>query len=44
MASFGYTLRKSWRKKRDDIRQARYTRQHDEKVAQKPYLSSCLLF
>ncbi len=29
MASFGYTLRKHWRKKRDDIRQARYTREHD---------------
>ena len=29
MASFGYTLRKAWRKKRDDIRQARYTREHD---------------
>ena len=29
MASFGYALRKRWRKKRDDIRQARYTREHD---------------
>ncbi len=29
MASFGYTLRKAWRKKRDDIRQAKYTHEHD---------------
>ncbi len=29
MASFGYTLRKAWRKKKDDLRQAKYTREHD---------------
>lgn len=29
MASFGYTFRKAWRKKRDDLRQAKYTREHD---------------
>ena len=29
MASFGYTLRKAWRKKRDDIRQSKYTHEHD---------------
>ena len=29
MASFGYTLRKMWNKKRDNIRQERYSRQHD---------------
>ena len=29
MGSFGYALRKKWNKKRDDIRQERYTRQHD---------------
>ena len=29
MASFGYTLRKMWNKKRDDLRQERYAREHD---------------
>ena len=29
MASFGYMLRKKWRKKKEDLRQARYTREHD---------------
>lgn len=29
MASFGYTLRKRWNKKRDQIRQERFTRGHD---------------
>ncbi len=27
--SFGYALRKRWRKKQDDLRLAKYTRQHD---------------
>lgn len=29
MASFGYFLRKKWNKKRDDLRQEKYTREHD---------------
>ena len=29
MASFGYTLRKMWNKKRDGLRQEKYTREHD---------------
>ena len=29
MASLGYMIRRAWRKKRDDMRQERYTREHD---------------
>ncbi len=29
MASFGYTLRKAWRKKKDDLRQQKYSHEHD---------------
>ena len=29
MASFGYTLRKRWNKKRDSLRQDRFARGHD---------------
>ena len=44
MASFGYTLRKHWRKKKDDLRQAKYTRQHDVLFRRKGLTKSLFVF
>ena len=44
MASFGYTLRKAWRKKQDDLRQAKYTREHDVLFRRKGATKALFIF
>ena len=44
MASFGYTLRKAWRKKQDDLRQAKYTREYDVLFRRKGATKALFIF
>ena len=44
MASLGYTIRKAWRKKVDNFRQDKYTREHDVLFKRKGFTKGLFVF